>query len=171
MKEKDMKETPQKQTFIMYAEKEDGTYGSFETGSYLIENDLDDFWKKMEHVERVTREKLLNHEISPIHYYMVIEDLTLKELAQRTGLSTGKVKKHLTVKGFECVKVGQLLKYASVFNIPVANLFQLVLSSRGKNMNYHFYNKEENKTEATIITQESTKNPAVIIAKAEELKK
>ena len=36
----------------------------------LIENDLDDFWKKMEHRERMMREKLIKAEVSPIHYYM-----------------------------------------------------------------------------------------------------
>jgi len=171
MKEKDMKETPQKQTFIMYAEKEDGSYGAFETGSYLIENDLDDFWQKMEHLERVTREKLLSNTISPINYYMVIEDLTVQELSQRTGFSVSKVRKHLTVKGFEKVSVKQLLKYSAVFNIPMANLFQLVLSSKGQNIKYHFYNKAEDRTEATTVTQEKTANPAMVLAKVEDLKK
>lgn len=171
MKEKDMKETPRNQTFIMYAEKEDGSYGSFETGSYLIENDLDDFYKKMEHMERVAREKLLNNEISPVHYYMLIEDLTLQELAQRSGLSRGKVKKHLTVKGFESTTMKQLAKYASVFNIPPANLFQIVLSSQDKNIKYHFYNKADDQQERTTLAQTSTGNPLVVTARVEELKK
>lgn len=171
MKEKDMKSTPQKQTFVMYAEREDGTYGSIETGSYLIENDLDDFWKKMEHRERSMREKLIRSEISPIHYYMVIEDLTIQELSQRTRFSSSKVKKQLQMKGFEKASVSELRKYADVFNIPVCNLFQMVLSSKGQNIKYHFYNKDEDRTEQTTITQEKTANPILVLAKVEELKK
>ncbi len=169
MKENDMKETPRNQTFIMYAEKEDGSYGSIETGSYLIENDLDDFYKKMEHLERLSREKLLANEISPVHYYMSIEDLTVQELAQRSGLSAAKVKKHLTVKGFERATLKQLLKYAAVFNIPLANLFQIVLSSQGKNIKYHFYNKADDRHERTTLVQESTGNAAVVLAKTEDI--
>jgi hypothetical protein len=171
MKEKYMKSTPQKQTFVMYAEREDGTYGSIETGSYLIENDLDDFWKKMEHRERSMREKLVRSEISPVHYYMVIEELTVQELSQRTRFAPSKVKKHMTMKGFEKTSVRELMKYADVFNIPVCNLFQMVLSSKGQNIKYHFYNKDEDRSEQTTITQEKTSNPVVVIAKVEELKK
>jgi hypothetical protein len=171
MKEKDMKSIPQKQTFVMYAEKEDGTYGTIETGSYLIENDLDDFWKKMAHREKVMREKLTHGEISPIQYYMVIEELTVQELSQRSGFSVGKVKKHLLMKGFAKARVSDLIKYAAVFNIPVSNLFQMVLSSTGLNTKYHFYNKEENRTEQHTVSQEKTGNPVIVIAKVEELKK
>lgn len=171
MKEKDMKATPSKQTFVMYAEKEDGTYGSFETGSYLIENDLDDFWKKMEHREKVMREKLLSGACSPIEYYMVIEELTPTELAQRTGIGLSKVKKHLSPEGFGKARVSQIEKYASVFNIAVANLFQMVLSSQGKNIKYHFYNKEDDQTEVNQIVQYKSKNPLVVTAKIEEIRK
>ncbi len=166
-----MQSTPQKQTFVMYAEKEDGSYGSFETGSYLIENDLDDFWKKMEHRERMMREKLIKAEVSPIHYYMAIEELTVQELAQRAGSSVAKVKRHLSMKGFEKAKVRDLKKYADVFNIPVSNLFQMILSSKGQNIKYHFYNKEEDLTEKNTITQETTGNPLVVLTKVEDLKK
>lgn len=171
MKEKDLKEEPNRQTFIMYAEKEDGTYGSIETGSYLIENDLDDFWAKMEHIERKVREQLTTNEVSAIRYYMVIEGLTTGELSKRAGIPAGKVKKHLTPKGFEKASVADLAKYAGVFNVPVANLFQVVLSSSGKNIKYHLYNKEDDKKETLTVIQDKTKNQYVILTKAEEIQK
>jgi hypothetical protein len=171
MKEKDIKNEANKQKFVMYAEKDDGTYGTVESGSYLIENDLDDFWAKMAHIERMVREKLSKSEISPVHYFMVIEDLTASELASRTGIPARRVKKHMTFKGFEQVRVRDLAAYAKVFNVPVANLFQVILSSKDMNIKYHFYNKEENATEKNTITQDQTVNPFVVITKVEELKK
>ncbi len=170
MKEKDLKAEANKQTFVMYAEKEDGSYGAIETGSYLIENDLDDFWGKMEHLERQMREKLLKAEISPVQYYMVIEGLTPAELAKRAALPPSKVRKHLTMKGFESARIRELSKYSRVFNIPVANLFQIVISSAGKNIKYHFYNKEDNRKETLTVTQNECQNPFIIITKAEEIK-
>jgi hypothetical protein len=169
MKEKDLKIQADKQTFVMYTEKDDGTYGSVESGSYLIENDLDDFWVKMTHIEKMMREKLLKGEISPIHYFMVVEGLTPSELASRSGLSAGKVKKHLDAKGFNSVTVAQLSKYARVFNIPVANIFQIILSSKGTNIKHHLYNKEEDKTEKYTVNQETTANTFVVVTKVEEL--
>jgi hypothetical protein len=169
MKEKDLKTQAKKQTFVMYAEKDDGTYGTVESGSYLIENDLQDFWVKMEHIEQMMRIRLQNKEISPIHYFMVIEGLTPAELASRSGISAGRVKKHLTVKGFERIRASELLRYANVYNIPVANLFQVIVSSKNMNIKYHFYNKEENQTEKNTITQNKTTNPFIVITKVEEI--
>lgn len=155
----------------MYAEKDDGSYGTIESGSYIIENDLPDFWSKMEHLERSFREKLAKSEISSIHYFMVIEGLTHSELSKRAAISPSKVKKHLTNKGFEKISVNELARYARVFNVPVANLFQIVLSSKGQNIKYHFYNKDEDSTESTTVSQENTANPFVVFTKAEELKR
>jgi hypothetical protein len=171
MKEKDLKIQAEKQTFVMYTEKDDGTYGSVESGSYLIENDLDDFWVKMTHIEKMMREKLLKGEISPIDYFMVVEDLTPSELAKRSGISAGKVKKHLTLKGFNDVTMAELAKYSRVFNIPVANLFQIILSSKGTNIKHHLYNKEEDQTEKYTVNQATSANPFVVVTKVEDLQK
>jgi hypothetical protein len=171
MKEKDIKSEPNKQTFVMYAEKEDGSYGTIESGSFLIENDLDDFWAKMEHMERNMRTKLENGEISVIQYFMVIEGLTPTELSSRAGIQLSRVKKHLTIQGFEKITIAELLKYCGVFNVPMANLFQIVLSSKDQNIKYHLYNKEEDSSEQHTITQDKTKNPFTVLTKVKELKK
>ncbi|MEI6766847.1 MAG: hypothetical protein WCM76_14555 [Bacteroidota bacterium] len=169
MKENEVIKDIKKQKMVLYAEKEDGTYGSVESGSYLIENLLDDFWYKKRHLEQTLRQKLMKGEISPIHYFMVLEDLTPSELASRAGLGTGKVKKHLQMKHFENIKVSELKRYASVFNIPVANLFQVVISSQDSNIKYHFYNEDENSKEQFTTQQHPTDNPYIIITKASEL--
>ena len=43
MKEDEVIKDFKKQKFILFAEKNDGSYGEVEGGSYLIENELDDF--------------------------------------------------------------------------------------------------------------------------------
>ena len=116
------------------------------------------------------RKKLCDGEISPIMYYMVIEGLSAGDLSKRAGIPMGKMKKHLDVKGFELAKMSELCKYARVFNIPVANLFQVVVSADGKNTKYHFYNEEDH-DETLTVNQQQTKNKYIIITQAEEVKK
>ena len=51
MKEKDgYVDCPQQQV-ILYVEKEDGTYGPIQTGSYITSNFLDDYELKRKHLE------------------------------------------------------------------------------------------------------------------------
>lgn len=168
MKEKDIKTEPSKQQFILYAEKNDGSYGTIESGSYLVENLLDDFWVKMAHIEKIHRQKLLNREISPIHYYMLAEELTPSELAKRAGLPMSRIKKHLTYKGFCKARLSDLEKYAVVFNIHISCFFQIIISSDNENTRFHFYNKLKDKEEKNRIILEKTGNPFVVIAKVEE---
>ena len=51
-----------------------------------------------------------------IYYYMMLEDLTVAELASRAGISKGKVKKHISNEYFNKVTVAELKKYAQVFD-------------------------------------------------------
>lgn len=170
MKENEVIKDYKVQKYILYAEKEDGTYGTVEGGSYLIENDLEDFWQKKKHLEQTLREKLLKNEISVIRYLMTLEEMTGNELALRAGLSYRKVKKHLTSEGFQKIKVYELKKYSKVFNLPIAGFFQIILTNSGQNFNYHFYYENKLNTEKFIIKQTETANPCMVLTKTEEVK-
>lgn len=170
MKEKDIISDYKVQKYILYAEKDDGSYGTVEGGSYIIENDLEDFWHKKSHLEKTLREQLLKNEITAIYYFMVLEEMTVAELASRSGICKGKVKCHLKPEKFSKVKLSDLQKYAKAFNVPVANFFQIVLTSTGHNPKYHFYHEEEAKKDAFQITQVQTQNPSLIITQVEERK-
>ena len=52
MKEKDARVDFEQQELIMYVEREDGSYGPIQTGSYISANFLDDFWTKMERIRQ-----------------------------------------------------------------------------------------------------------------------
>ena len=126
MKEKDgYVDCPQQQV-IIYVEKEDGKYGPIQTGSYITSNYLDDYELKRKNLEEFLKKKIQCGEISPIHYYMVLEDLTISELAARVRLRKGKVKKHLRHEYFHLISAESLKLYADVFNVAVDDLVQLM---------------------------------------------
>jgi DNA-binding Xre family transcriptional regulator len=124
MKEKDgYIDCPQQQV-ILYVEMENGKYGPIQTGSYITRNFLDDYELKRKHLEDALR--IQNKEVSPIYYYMVLEDLTISELAARVNLRKAKVKKHLEYGSFNSIKSEILNQYADVFNVSVDDLIQLM---------------------------------------------
>ena len=93
MKEKDILTDFKDQELILYAEKEDQSIGPVRTGSYLAGNYLDEFYKIWGGFEAEFFEKLHKREISPVAMYKELEELSLTELAKRSGLSKRKVKK------------------------------------------------------------------------------
>lgn len=130
MKEKDGYIDCPEQQVILYVEREDGKFGPMQTGSYLTRNYLDDYEAKRKNLEASLAQKVLTKEMSPIHYYMILSDLTLSELAARVGIRKGKVKKHLEYSAFPSISTKELQSYADVFNVKPED-FQRILSSQG----------------------------------------
>lgn len=129
MKEKDsIIDCPQQQV-ILYVEKEDGNYGPLQTGSYLTKNFLDDFRLKRLHLEKALSKKVQLGEVSPIYYYMVLEDLTISELSSRTGIRKRKVKKHLEATYFNSIPQEILQLYSDVFNITISDMLNLMITN------------------------------------------
>lgn len=166
MKEKDGYVNCPEQQVILYVEKEDGQYGPMQTGSYLSGNYLDDYEIKRVHLEESLRTRVIKGEISMVKYFMVLEDLTLSELAARVGLSKTKVKKHLDPFLFGKAKVETLKKYADVFNVPVSNMLQVVMLKKGDNLESYTVLEEKKQTEG--IEQVKTENPYVMLVKIGE---
>ena len=126
MKEKDsIIDCPQQQV-ILYVEKEDGKYEPMQTGSYITKNYLDDYELKRHHLEESLKKQVLSGEVSPIYYYMVLEDLTLSELSARAGIRKSKVKKHLEGFHFNSLPQETLQRYADVFNVAVPDILKLL---------------------------------------------
>ena len=129
MKEKDgIIDCPQQQ-LILFVEKEDGKYEPVQTGSYLTKNFLDDYELKRHHLEESLKKQILSGEVSPIYYFMVLEELTLSELAARAGIRKGKVRKHMQGSEFASITPDVLQKYADVFNITVPEMLKLLPST------------------------------------------
>jgi transcriptional regulator with XRE-family HTH domain len=125
LKEKDAQfKTDRK--LVIYVEKNDGVYRPIETGSYMIETHFDDFLEKRHKLKNSYSDKLKKGEISPIEYYRVLINISISDLASRIGLSSRKVKKHLQPENFKSIKLNILKRYAEVFRVPVANMFQIL---------------------------------------------
>jgi len=126
MKEKEGYVDCPEQQVILYVEKENGKYGPMQTGSYLTRHYLDDYEEKRKNLEMELLKQVRNKEMSVIHYYMILGDLTLSELSSRVGLRKGKVRNHLEYHGFPGIKEEILQKYADVFNVQVADLKRMM---------------------------------------------
>lgn len=127
MKEKDGTIDCPQQQVILFVEKEDGKYEPIQTGSYLTKNFLDDYELKRRHLEESLKKQVLSGEVSPIYYYMILEDLTLSELSARAGIRKGKVRKHLESAHFNAIPQETLQLYADVFNITVPDMLKILV--------------------------------------------
>ena len=166
MKEKDAYIDYEPQQLIMYVEKEDGSYGPIQTGSYISKNYLDDFWDKMMKLRNSLLEKLKKNEITPIYFYKLIHDFNDVELSRRTGIPVYKVKRHQKLKSFKSVKLSEMQKYAYAFDIPVSNLLQAIVVEDNEDK------AESDVMEQPIIVKQTrTENPFLVITKIELNKK
>lgn len=127
MKEKDLYVDFEAQKSVYYVEKEDDSYGPIISGSHLSANYLDDFWEKKKNLENKLRHQIMEGEISPIYYYMILQEIGEKDLAKRVGLSLKKLQKAYKPEYFENLSVKKIRLLAEVFNIPAAALFQNLL--------------------------------------------
>lgn len=160
MKEKDAYVDFEPQQLIMYVEKEDGTYGPIQTGSYISKNYLDDFWEKTVKLRKSLLEKLRKNEITAIYFYKLIHDFNDVELSRRSGIPVRRVKKHQKAGGFKKACLADLRKYAYAFDIPVSNLLQTIVVGDEDNK----LDIEEGKQPVTV-KQTSTENPFLVITK------
>jgi len=126
MKEKDLKIDCGHQ-LILYVEKEDHSYGPLQTGSLMAGKYLDDYFEKKDKLKQKRLGELVEGNISPLAYYKDLVDIGEGDLAIRVGVSRRKLRFHMTPEGFARLTVTLLEKYAEVFGIPVAQLFQIVL--------------------------------------------
>ncbi len=154
MKEKDLYVDYKPQQHIYYVEKEDQQYGPIISGSYLAKNYLDDYYLKQKNLELSLRSKVIEGEISPIEYYMMLQDLSIADLAARVHIRRGRLKKYLKPEFFNRISLPLLRKFAEVFDIPVANFFQVLIT------------REEERS-VLKINQLNSKNPAFVVTKIE----
>jgi len=119
MKEKDIYIEYKDQEIILYAEKEDESYDAIKSGSYASKYYLGNFFDMKEKLDRSLREDLRNSKISPVYYFMVMQDMGPRDLARRIGISMRKLRKHFRPEVFNSLDDATLQKYAVVFGITV----------------------------------------------------
>lgn len=166
MKEKEGYVDYPEQQMILYVEKEDGNFGPMQTGSYISANYMDDYTMKRRNLESELREQLISGAISIIRFYMIFVDLSISELAARAGLRKSRVKKHLDPAGFGKATAEEIYRYARVFNVAPANLFQVILIETNGNAESLLI--LDNKSGTISLNQSQTANPFVTLTKIEE---
>ncbi|MCF6346956.1 MAG: hypothetical protein L3J20_01485 [Flavobacteriaceae bacterium] len=74
--------------------------------------------------ERIKKAKtnVLNNQTSPIEYYMEVHKMDLSILASYVGMWKWRVKRHFKPSVFEKLNTKILNKYATVFDISIAQL-------------------------------------------------
>lgn len=119
MKEKDLYIDNKIHEIILFAEKEDESYAPIVCGSYAVKHHLEDFFQMKENLDRSLREDLKQGKISPVFYYMQMQDMGPGDLAKRIGISKRKLRKHFLPEVFEKLDEITLQKYAVVFGVSI----------------------------------------------------
>ena len=113
---------------VLYVERSDDTFGPVQTGSFLVENYLDDLLDKQRRLAAACLDRLRRGEFSPVGYYLELLGMTEADLACRASVGRWRLRRHLTPKGFAKLGLPLLTRYAEVFNVPVARLFDIVVA-------------------------------------------
>ncbi|MCK9398651.1 MAG: hypothetical protein M0Q51_01480 [Bacteroidales bacterium] len=125
MKEKDLYIDSKNYEMILFAEKEDESYDAIKSGSYVVKHFLSDFYLKKENLDKALHEELKEGNISPVFYYMLMQDMGPGDLARRVGISKRKLRKHFRPDVFAKLDDVTLQKYAIVFGITVEQIKEI----------------------------------------------
>jgi hypothetical protein len=155
MKESDAVVDYNNHQLLLYVEKNNGTYEPMQTGSFLTKNYVDDFWGKQKKNQEDLLKKLFTGQISPIGYYMAMINISDADVAVRAGISIRKVRMHKQISFFDKINISLLKKYAAIFDIPLADMFQIRIQA---DINYS-------------LIHEKTSNPFITSVKIVEEKK
>jgi len=110
---------------LLYALDEHGRYTGATTSGWEVEevvllDVLEDYDRKAAEA----RQKALQHQNSPIEYFMYLRRMDVITLAQAMGLSLWQVKRHLKPRVFLKLRPALMQQYADLFRIPLAALIR-----------------------------------------------
>ncbi len=124
-------EVPQDESDLANANFRELCYATDEQGNYLTEKSTG--WSvkaaaltnAVERINRRTeeaRQRLRTGKASPIEYYMELNRMDVRVLADHVGQWSWQVKRHFDPKRFSKLRTALLSKYAAAFNITVQQL-------------------------------------------------
>ncbi len=146
MKEEDAHVDYDLHQLLLYVERPDGTYGSLQTGAFAAKNHLNDFLESREKIITSGIDKLKKGETSPVAFYLELNRMTVADLAARAGFSRAKVRKQLGPSGFATVTINDLHRYAEVFDIAIADFFEVIIPRKND------FSIRRQKTENSLFT-------------------
>jgi hypothetical protein len=108
---------------LTYAVDEGGHYRSMQSSGWKPKNDaLGMAWELAYARAEEARRQVLAGYLSPIAFYMELNVMDLKILADYVGLSRWRVRRHLLMKNFKKLKPALLEKYAGALNLTTEEL-------------------------------------------------
>ena len=154
MKEKDLYIEFKPHEMVMFVEKDDESYGPIISGSHISKHYLEDSFKMKKNLDLKLRERMKKGEISPVYYYMLMQEMGEGDLAKRVGVSKRALKKHFRPRYFNELKLSTIKRYADVFDVNVAMMFQILLV-------------RQEDADKLKIDMTATENPCLFISKIE----
>lgn len=97
----------------------------------LFEAEIDTYYEQQQILLERLAPRVLAGEISPIAAYMELQRMTVVDAAARLRLRRGVVRSHMTRQGFERATVETLARYARLFDVSVADFFQITHLGEG----------------------------------------
>lgn len=111
---------------LFYAVDDSGKYTTATSVGWEPENiAMSQAWEEINEKVEQTRKDVLAGKLSPIAYHMEKSLLTLPQLAAYVNKWQWQVKRHMKPAVFETLSEDLLQRYASTFNISVAQLKQV----------------------------------------------
>ncbi|WP_425076548.1 hypothetical protein [Psychroserpens sp. S379A] len=108
---------------LCYAVDENGNYTTVNSSGWnpktiALDNAIAEINERVENA----KSKVLNQQTSPIEYYMELHKMDIPILASYVGIWKWRVKRHFKPNVFNKLSEKTLQKYATVFNISIAQL-------------------------------------------------
>lgn len=107
-------------TKVIYAVDDGGEYATVKSSGWEAEEIvLMDVVNDFKERAREAKKRILSGQASPIEYFMHLKLMDPPALAGGLGIAKWRVKRHLTVRGFNRLDPKMLLRYANFFDISV----------------------------------------------------
>ncbi len=108
---------------VCYAVDKDGKYVTeLSTGWNVKATALDVAWEDIEQRVQSAKQKVLDKQASPLLYFMELRLMDLAIVSAYTGFWKITIKQHLKPAVFERLSEKKLEKYATAFNVSIADL-------------------------------------------------
>ncbi|HOY31436.1 MAG TPA: hypothetical protein PKW80_06125, partial [Bacteroidales bacterium] len=105
---------------VCYAVDDEGNYTRVLSVGWDPKNEaIRQAWEQVGQKAEKIRQKVLSGKLSPLAFHMVKGLMSKSLLAQYTGYSRWKIRKHMKPSVFNTLSDEQLGKYAEALNIPV----------------------------------------------------
>ena len=117
---------------IEYAINDEGNYKLVKSlGSDLVNIANEQVWRTVQIKSEQEKKRVLEKKVSPIAYYIALNQMDLKILSKLTNMSRIRIFWHLRPRVFDKLHQKTLQIYAKVFNISVEELTAPLSPTKG----------------------------------------